>query len=720
MATRSVSTRNLVGKTSLSFIRSQVISFKITGTKPNTRMYAFFDGVLVDQYINPRGAGQGAVSVTDASGALHGTFTIPGMTFNTGNRELKFLDTEAYQTTSIPGSTVGTANATFFANGLKETYQETINTTTTVTLENVVFIPAPEPEVRSGTRDPLAQSFFTYGVTGGCYITKVDIFFQSKDPSIPVTLELREMSNGYPSQKRVSTHSVVTLAPSAVNLSNTAAVATSFTFSRPIYLEENRDYCFVLLANSNLYNVWTSKLGEKSIENSRTIFQQPFIGSLFKSENNVTWTAEQTEDIKFNLFKASFATGTSALTFKAIANDILLPGTLFSVTNGSPVVTAKFDFEHTHKTGDKIYLTGNGSTYRGIPNSAISDVNGLTVTAIDEKTLTFTVGVNATSTGTLETAGRVNFVAVDSGGSGYVAPTISFSGGGGSGATATATVVGGRITAVTVTNGGSGYTSTPNLILSDSSGSGASLVPVADAVFIGAINRPYQTVIPYMVAAAPGATDITNTIKASNTDYVAGEHIDAPINKPTNMRKRGALVNNYVQSTLYGSTNSTEMITRLSSTNSNISPMVDMGETPAVRLYNFLVNGSSNGASETSHTTGTAKARYISAPVTVETVSKDVRVLVEAASINTTSFDVFVRTSVSNSSTKHTDGDWVKLNCKTQTNLSGTLDEFKDYEFVTASQLPLFDVYDIKIVLYSENKYDVPQINNYRAIVLAT
>jgi hypothetical protein len=93
---------------------------------------------------------------------------------------------------------------------------------------------------------------------------------------------------------------------------------------------------------------------------------------------------------------------------------------------------------------------------------------------------------------------------------------------------------------------------------------------------------------------------------------------------------------------------------------------------------------------------------------------------VNAASIATTSFDVFVRTSVSGAASDHKAGNWVKLNCKTLTNLSPTLTDYKDYEFVTTGFLSPFDVYDIKIVLSSENKYQYPRIENYRAIVLAT
>ena len=41
------------------------------------------------------------------------------------------------------------------------------------------------------------------------------------------------------------------------------------------------------------------------------ITQQPYLGSLFKSQNASTWTPSQLEDMKFTLYKAEFAAGTT-------------------------------------------------------------------------------------------------------------------------------------------------------------------------------------------------------------------------------------------------------------------------------------------------------------------------------------------------------------------------------------------------------------------------
>ena len=266
MATTTVSRNALVGLTSLSFIRPIQLSYKISGTKPGTRLYAFFDGKSVDQHITPDGGTKGQAVVTDESGNAIGVFDIPPMTFNTGDRVLKFQDSSDFNQEPIPGAVSGYVETIFSSAGLLETYQETITNTTDIT--RVILEPRPTPPRNrfrenggdSDGGDPLAQTFFTYGIRGGCFITKIDIFFQNKDGNIPVTLQIREVTNGYPSPISVSKDAVVTLTPDQVNLSTDASVATTFEFPIPIYLEENRDYCFVLMSNSNNYYVYTSEI----------------------------------------------------------------------------------------------------------------------------------------------------------------------------------------------------------------------------------------------------------------------------------------------------------------------------------------------------------------------------------------------------------------------------------------------------------------------------
>jgi hypothetical protein len=50
------------------------------------------------------------------------------------------------------------------------------------------------------------------------------------------------------------------------------------------------------------------------------ISQQPYLGSMFKSQNSTTWTAEQNEDVKFTINRAKFTTNTTGTV--TLVNDI--------------------------------------------------------------------------------------------------------------------------------------------------------------------------------------------------------------------------------------------------------------------------------------------------------------------------------------------------------------------------------------------------------------
>ena len=74
----------------------------------------------------------------------------------------------------------------------------------------------------------------------------------------------------------------------------------------------------VVISPSTEYNVWISRLGEEDISTASLgesqkilITQQPYLGSLFKSQNASTWSASQFEDLKFTINKAEFTAGTT-------------------------------------------------------------------------------------------------------------------------------------------------------------------------------------------------------------------------------------------------------------------------------------------------------------------------------------------------------------------------------------------------------------------------
>ena len=102
---------------------------------------------------------------------------------------------------------------------------------------------------RGGARDPLAQSFFI-SEQNGIFLTSCDVFFERVDDNgIPVTVELRTVKLGLPTNEVVP-FSQVNLDPDQISTSSNGSVATKFTFESPVYLEGGTEYALVVLSTS--------------------------------------------------------------------------------------------------------------------------------------------------------------------------------------------------------------------------------------------------------------------------------------------------------------------------------------------------------------------------------------------------------------------------------------------------------------------------------------
>ena len=276
--------------------------------------------VLIGQTSGARAVVREKRLISDQSGNLTGVFFIPTPTIDanprwgTGRRILRF--TASKTDSRIAGDVDSSTEATYEASGILETQQETILAVRNAdvvrdTVTQSQSIQSTRTELRQvGWWDPLAQSFLVDS-KGGAFITKVDIYFKTKDEKIPINVQIRTMQNGYPTTK-ILPFSDVTIQPKDVQLSDNASIPTTFVFPAPVYLQESQEYSLVVFTDSNEYKVWISRMGENDISNDRTISEQPYAGVLFKSQNATTWTADQYEDLKFSMYKAQFVTGSNA------------------------------------------------------------------------------------------------------------------------------------------------------------------------------------------------------------------------------------------------------------------------------------------------------------------------------------------------------------------------------------------------------------------------
>lgn len=195
--------------------------------------------------------------------------------------------------------------------------------------------------------DPLAQTFFTprgYGT----FITSVDLFFKAKplasneDTEIPVSIGIVSTLNGYPTNKALATATVqchdvkTTDGVSTFPRTTDATTKTKFTFADPVYLAPGNEYALVVYSDSPTYEVWLSELGSTIIGDTdgRRVSEQPYIGSLFKSQNASTWTPIQNEDLMFVINRAVFNKTPTTLTFgtEKLATDVPYDEILLNAT----------------------------------------------------------------------------------------------------------------------------------------------------------------------------------------------------------------------------------------------------------------------------------------------------------------------------------------------------------------------------------------------------
>jgi len=483
----------------IPFIRSRKIYFKGELLKPNTKFYAFFDGVNVTNYCSTQGGFQNwssttnqnydyseatqsdgtnpGVLVSDASGKVEGSFIIPrnsALKFRTGQRTFKLTDSATDSATDATSTT----SAKYFAQGLIETVENvylnikvpqirteettesrTIETSTTnqstSTSSNSTTEPNPTPEVEAETdpientdttdpqeseaetggstdqtdpqnpveveptvnptfpdididwtfedlqrdlmfvwSDPLAQTFMV-DHAGGAFFSSIDLFFEDKDPNIPVNVSIRQVANGYPTT-RIIPGSSVNVYPADIRTSTDGSARTRIKFDFPIYVPSGVEAAICLISMSDKPKLFVSTVGNFDLANpSQRIDKQPYNGVFFKSANASTWTAEQDRDLKFTLNRCVFSTTPKSIEFineapptKRLGFNPLL---FVANPNGTDCDIRVFHRDHgMHTVGDRVTLSGATGTINGIPAANINGTHVVTEQELDSYTIRVT------------------------------------------------------------------------------------------------------------------------------------------------------------------------------------------------------------------------------------------------------------------------------------------------------------------------------------------
>ncbi len=323
----------------------------------------------------------------------------------------------------IRHETESKARRDFFGSSKASTVIDSVTTETTVT----------------EWYDPLAQSFQVLDETG-VFVTSCDVFFQTKDDmDIPMTFQIRTMQNGVPTQK-ILPFSEIILTPDQINISADGTVPTTFNFKAPVYLEGGGEYAITLASWSTKYRVFISRVGESDLLTDEFISNQPYLGSLFKSQNASTWEPSQWEDLKFTIRRADFVQNGSLEVYNPILGEgngqipTLQPDSInisskkIRVGLGTTVFGSNaleigntFSQQGSNATGNFVGSAGSGTGALTITNAGIGytpSSGALTYTGVALTSITGS-GQNLTANISVNNGVAVGATVVN-GGSGYV------------------------------------------------------------------------------------------------------------------------------------------------------------------------------------------------------------------------------------------------------------------------------------------------------------
>ena len=674
-----------------TFIRAKTITFTASAMKPLTRVFPFFDGIDISTFVTPTGSSAGAALTTNAAGAATGTFALPDPSdstnpkWRTGTRAFRLTSSS---TNSLTGDVRTSAESDYTAKGMIQTVQGTVVATreaqvqrTSATESTSVMMATGSTRVLSQSDrviarrgDPVAQAFFI-DQEDGIFITSLDLFFSSKSSSLPMTLQIRTMHNGYPTQT-ILPFGIVSKEAADITTSTDALTATTFTFPSPVFLQPNTEYCFVGLCNNDDYTIFTARMGQTTLDASRLISKNPYLSSMFKSQNGGTWTPEQNEDVKFTVKRASFTENTT--------------GTVTLVNDVIPALTLPQNPLQGNVTA------GSGSTFG--TNPAI-------------------VKVNARNHGLHSTANNVTIAGVASG---------TFNGLASTNLNGDYTAIGNiTLDSFTITAQNSDVATSTG----DIGATGITILP----------NIQYDIIQPVVGLVQPAGTTVTaairttggRTLEQSETEFslvTSAKEVPVELNNDHYMNSPGAVYSSLNETNEMSSSKSLSLkITFKTPTGkSHISPVIDTTRLSAHLIQNRINNPISGTTpefvAETTNTGSSSEAKYQTRPVILENESTALDIRITANVASTSAVKMYYRLSNADDARNMGDLAWRGFNGDgaTDTPVEPTENryQYKEHKF-SIKDLTTFTAFQLKIVMTGTSSCYPPIVKDLRGIALA-
>ena len=612
---------------------------------------------------------------------------------------------------------------------------------------------------------PLAQTFTIQSEdednAGGRFLTSVDLYFAAKHDTIPVSIEIRNTVNGYPGRK-VLPHSRINKYPENINVDLTAATATKFTFFAPVYVQESVEYALVVKTSLPDYKIWTTNLGEAEIGGNRTISTQPHTGILFKSSNNSGWGESQTEDLKFTIRAAKFTTNTEGTV--TLRNDPVLKKQLpvdpLTFTNGNTEVKVNTNFPHG------MYSTDNNLNIQNVRSGAITTLSGAITATATSLTLTSGTNFDDDSGKYSKTASNEYFIKIDDEIMKYTTisdTAVSSITRGLDSTTAAAHADGATVelyqlhkvpfteinkTHTDIANiGMESYTftldTTPVIDGGGSAENGGSVVLVSENNLMD-VGRSLMSTMEF--------PDATLNAKIQTTSATSPNGTETSFVKTTLANARGYDINENFkfdspqmvcseinETNELSGVKSLEIPITLSSSNQNLSPVIDMTRCSWVSVQYMLdnIDSSSDIYPTTDYVASTEpegdnnSAIYLTKKVTLENSATALKVLFSAHRPATSEIKLLYKILRTDDATDFDDLGYRYFNTTgvddNDTPASADVDDFQEYIYTAGvtddgigTPLEEFISFQIKIVMQGTNSSEPPRIKELRAIALVT
>ena len=495
---------------------------------------------------------------------------------------------------------------------------------------------------------------------------------------------------------------------------------------------------------------------------NRFVSTQPHLGSLFKSQNNTTWNAVQSQDMKFIINGCNFnQSNTGKVTLRnsiigdAVTNELvttvygrrLLPNPI-TLTNSSAVAKVRHRDHGMYSTSNNVIITGVSSGISTTLNGAI------TATAT---TLTLTSSTNFPGSGTVHV--KIGNEIMSGTQSGTTISSIT-RGQGGSTAVAHsdgATIELYMINSVPLTEINKTHTAIANIQMDSYTialSTSATVTGASTDTEIGGINVVASENYRYELSKT-----VLNTMELPSTTITAGQKgttATSPSGVETSFTKATTdtiiplgenfehdtsrlVASNINEANEMSSVKSLETTITLQTDNINVSPVIDLDRASTVLIANRLDNIDSSSdvyptaeyVPSTDPEGDNNSAIYITKSVQLENPATALRVFFAGNKVDTSEIKVLFKILRTDDTSSLDELGYTFFN---DTGLPDVIpanslgrDDFQEYSFSAGIKddgigdaLDEFISFQIKIVMQGTDAANPPRIKDLRAIALAT